>query len=674
MKSSTFAPSQPGLRLARLAAASLLALLAAQTHAAGDGSSASTAKRAVEASQSSKVAKAAEAKQAPKRYSIEQFMATTAINGASFSADEKRILFSSNVTGIFNVYSQDVAGGAPRALTSSTTDSHYAVSYFPQDDRVLFTRDKGGNEQNHLFVRELDGREQDLTPGDKLKASFAGWTPDGSAFYVSSNERDPKFFDLYRYDAKTYARTLIYKNEAGYEVSEISRDGRWIALEKINTTADSDVYLFDTQTQQLKHLTPHDAKKESISYRAATFTPDSRQLILQTNAGAEFTRLQQYELATGKTSELEKADWDIAYTYFSQDGRYRVTGVNADASIRLSVKEQVNGQERPVALPSLPGGEVRGVQFSRSGAKMAFYLNGDRSPSNLFVYDFAGKQVKQLTQSLSKEIDPADLVDARIVRFKSFDGMVIPSVYYQPKEASATNKVPAVLLVHGGPGGQTTRGYSALAQYLANHGYAVLGINNRGSSGYGKSFFTADDGKHGREPLWDCVEAKTYLASTGVIDPDRIGIMGGSYGGYMTLAALAFRPEAFKVGIDIFGVSNWLRTLESIPPYWESFRQALYQEVGDPARDRDFLIATSPLFHAKEIKRPLMVIQGANDPRVIKPESDEIVEAVKKNGVPVEYLVFDDEGHGFSKKKNQIEANRRMLEFLDKYLKPGLSK
>jgi len=191
-----------------------------------------------------------------------------------------------------------------------------------------------------------------------------------------------------------------------------------------------------------------------------------------------------------------------------------------------------------------------------------------------------------------------------------------------------------------------------------------------GSSGYGKSFFTADDGKHGREPLWDCIEAKTYLAGTGVVDIERIGIIGGSYGGYMTLAAMAFRPEAFKVGIDIFGVSNWLRTLEAIPPYWESFRKALYQEVGDPVKDRDFLVATSPLFHAKEIKKPLMVIQGANDPRVIKPESDEIVAAVKANGVPVEYLVFDDEGHGFSKKKNQIEANRRMLAFLDRYLRP----
>jgi dipeptidyl aminopeptidase/acylaminoacyl peptidase len=246
---------------------------------------------------------------------------------------------------------------------------------------------------------------------------------------------------------------------------------------------------------------------------------------------------------------------------------------------------------------------------------------------------------------------------------------VVPSIYYKPKGASASNKVPAVIYVHGGPGGQTTRSYSAMIQYLVNHGYAVLGINNRGSSGYGKTFFTADDGKHGREPLWDCIEAKTWLASQGYIDPQRIGIMGGSYGGYMTLAAMAFRPEAFKVGIDIFGVSNWVRTLESIPPYWESQRTALYGEIGDPVKDKEMLVATSPLFHAHHIRKPLMVIQGANDPRVIKPESDEIVEAVRKNKVEVEYIVFPDEGHGFSKKKNQAEANARILAFLDKHLK-----
>jgi dipeptidyl aminopeptidase/acylaminoacyl peptidase len=602
-----------------------------------------------------------------KPYTIEQFMATTSVRGASFSQDERRILFSSNATGIFNVYSQSVDGGEPVALTSSTTESHYAVGYFRNDDRVLFTRDQGGNENFHLIVRELDGSERDLTPGDKVKAGFTGWSRDGDAFFVTTNERDARYIDVYRYDAKTYARTLIYQNNDGNAVFDVSGDGRWVALGKTNTTADSDVYLYDTQSKETKHLTPHQGV---ASFSATDFDPESKTLLILSNEGSEFQRLIAYDLASGQKRDLEKADWDIAYSSYSRDGRYRVTGVNADASLELRIVQTADN--KPVVLPKLPGGELRGVTFSKSSQRMAFYLNGDRSPSNLYVYDFGTKQVKQLTRTLSKDIDPEELVEGRIVRFRSFDGMVIPSVYYEPKEASPTNKVPAVVMVHGGPGGQTTRGYAAMVQYLVNHGYAVLGINNRGSSGYGKTFFTADDGKHGREPLWDCIEAKTYLAGTGVIDPERIGIMGGSYGGYMTLAAMAFRPEAFKVGIDIFGVSNWLRTLESIPPYWESFRKALYLEIGDPVKDKDFLVATSPLFHAKEIRKPLLVIQGKNDPRVIKPESDEIVDAVKKNGVPVEYVVFEDEGHGFSKKKNQIEANQKMLEFLDKYLKPGL--
>ncbi|WP_422013031.1 prolyl oligopeptidase family serine peptidase [Roseateles sp.] len=601
-----------------------------------------------------------------KRYTIEQFMATVNIGGASFSADESRILFHSNESGIFNVYAMPVGGGKPVQLTNSKTDSHYAVGYFPKDDRFLYTRDQAGNELNHLYVRELDGSERDLTPGEKLKARFVDWNGDETAFYVATNERDPKFFDLYRYDAKTYARTLVFKNEGGWQGMDISRDGRWLALGKTNTTADSDVHLADLKSGEIKHITKHQGVAQ---YSAQEFDPQSRELLMTSNDGGEFTRVVAYEMATGKTREVEKADWDVVYSYYSRDGRHRVTGVNADASIALRLYR--DGQ--PIALPKLPGGEVRGVAFSRSGKRMAFYVNGDRSPSNLFVADVGTNAApRQLTQSLSKDIDPAELVDASIVRFKSFDGMVIPSVYLQPKEASPTHKVPAIVFVHGGPGGQTMRGYSALMQYFANNGYAVLGINNRGSSGYGKTFFTADDGKHGREPLWDCIEAKTYLASTGVIDPERIGIVGGSYGGYMVLSAMAFRPEAFKVGIDIFGVANWIRTLESIPPYWEAQRAALYQEIGDPVKDRDFLMATSPLFHAKEIRKPLMVIQGANDPRVIKAESDDIVAAVKKNNVPVDYLVFDDEGHGFSKKKNQIEGNRRMVEFLDKYLKPGL--
>ena len=197
--------------------------------------------------------------------------------------------------------------------------------------------------------------------------------------------------------------------------------------------------------------------------------------------------------------------------------------------------------------------------------------------------------------------------------------------------------------------------------------------NNRGSSGYGKTFFQADDRKHGREPLWDCVSAKTYLASQPWVDPERIGIMGGSYGGYMVLAALAFRPEVFAVGVDLFGVANWFRTLASIPSWWEAQKQALYAEIGDPVKDKKMLEDNSPLLHASEIRKPLLVVQGANDPRVIKEESDDIVAAVKKNGVPAEYVLFPDEGHGFGKKKNEIVADRAILEFLDKYLKGSTS-
>lgn len=612
-----------------------------------------------------KQAKAAPGK-APKRYTMEQFLQTTSIAGASFSADERRVLFSSNESGIFNAYVMPVAGGKAEPLTKSAETTR-AISFFPSDDRILYSRDIGGNENDHIYVRELDGSEKDLTPGEKVKASFEGWSPDGNWFYVATNERDARMFDLYLYNAKSYERRMVFKNESALDIAAVSRDGKWIAFNKTNTTIDGDIWLFDVAKGELKNITPHTG---NIAYSAQAFDPASQKLLLLSDEGSEFARIKTYDLAGGKFEELEKADWDVFFTYFSRDGRYRVTGINQDAA--TVVKVTTWPDNKPVNLPKgLPVGEMRNVVFSKSGSQMAFYINADRSPSNLFVLDLKAGKAKQLTQSLSKEINPNDLVDSQVIRFKSFDGMTIPAIYWKPKEASATNKVPAVVMVHGGPGGQARRGYNAIIQHLVNNGYAVLDINNRGSSGYGKTFFAADDGKHGREPLWDCIEAKTWLAATGHVDIEKIGIMGGSYGGYMVLSALAFRPEAFKVGVNIFGVSNWVRTLESIPPYWESFRKALYTEIGDPVKDREFLMATSPLFHAKEIKRPLIVIQGANDPRVIKAESDDIVEAVKKNGVPVEYVVFPDEGHGFSKKKNNLEANKRILQFLDKHLKKG---
>ena len=602
-----------------------------------------------------------------KEYTIEQFMNTVRIGGSSFSSDEKSILFHTNKTGIFNVYSVPVSGGAAAQLTNSTKESTFAVSYFPKDTRFLYTYDRGGNENSHLYLRELDGTEHDLTPGDKVKANFLDWSHDRKSFFYSTNERDARFFDIFEMPIDTFKPALIYKDEQGLQVSTISNDKKYIAFQKNGaSTADSDIFLYNTATKEMKNITAHTG---DVGNGAEAFDVNSKYLYYLTDAGSEFKYVARYDVATGKSDVVEKTPWDVSYTYFSNNGKYRVTAINEDARTKIKIYDTATG--KLVSLPQLPNADITGVNISPSEKLMTFYLNGDRSPSNLYVYDFVTKKATKLTDSLNPEINQADLVDSQVIRYKSFDGVEVPSILYKPKGASSTSKVPALVLVHGGPGGQTRVGYSPLTQYLVNHGYAVLGVNNRGSSGYGKTFFTSDDGKHGREPLWDCVEAKKYLASLGYVDERKIGIAGGSYGGYMVLAALAFKPQEFAVGVDLFGVSNWVRTLQSIPPYWESFRKSLYKEIGDPSTDLENLRAVSPLFHADNIVKPLIVLQGANDPRVIKPESDEIVDNIKKRGGVVEYVLFDNEGHGFTKKANEIRAYKAILDFLDRYLKNG---
>lgn len=600
----------------------------------------------------------------PRQYTIEQFMDTVRIGGGSFSPDEKEILYHSNQSGIFNVYTVGTSGGTARQLTNSTKESTFAVSYFPNDSRFIYTYDKGGNENNHLYLGG-EGAERDLTPGEKTKANFLGWSHDFKTFFYSTNERDARFFDVYEMNPVDMKASLVFKDETGYSLSDISNDKRYLAFNKSgDSTTDADIYLFDITTKEMRNITPHQGE---IAFNAQSFDPQSRFLYYTTDEGGEFQYLKRYELATGKSADVEREPWDIWTTYFSRNGKYRVTVVNRDARTVIKIYDTATGKQ--VTLPKLPDGDITGVTISPSEKRMAFYLNGDRSPANLYVYDFATRKATKLTNSLNPAISATDLVEAENIRYKSFDGMEVPAILYKPLQASDTAKVPALVLVHGGPGGQARRGYKAQVQFLVNHGYAVLDVNNRGSSGYGKTFFVADDRKHGREPLWDVVEAKKYLQSLGWVDQSKIGVMGGSYGGYMVLAALAFKPEEFAVGVDIFGVSNWVRTLQSIPPYWEAFKKSLYKEIGDPTTELDMLKASSPLFHADKIRRPLIVLQGANDPRVIKPESDEIVEAVRKSGVPVEYVVFDNEGHGFTKKANEIRANKAILEFLDLHLR-----
>jgi len=585
------------------------------------------------------------------KYTIEQFMNTVSIGGSSFSSDEQTLLFSSNKSGIYNAYTLPVTGGEPTQLTHSTDDAIFALSFFPEDNRILFSSDKGGNEITHIYLRNEDGTVQDLTPEEKARSLFYGWSFDEKSFFFGSNKRDARFMDTHEMDIETLTPQMVYQNDTGYELGAISRNKRYFAFAKPITTSNSDMFLYDTQTQEMKHLSPHEG---DVVYNPQTFSPDSKSLYYLTDEDSEYAYLKRYDIESDQSETVEQANWDIWFTYFSRNGKYRVLGINEDAQTVIKVYDTATNQ--PLQLPELPGGNISSVNISKSENLMSFYFNGSRSPNNLFVYDFDTGGYTQLTDTMNPEINMDDLVEAEVVRYPSFDGLEIPAVYYKP-HFKPGEKVPALVMVHGGPGGQARIGYRPITQYLVNNGYVVIDVNNRGSSGYGKTFFKMDDQKHGD------------VDSTGYVDENKIGVIGGSYGGYMVLAALTFRPDEFALGVDLFGISNWVRTLESIPPWWESFKEALYAEMGNPETDLDKLRAKSPLFHATNITKPLMVLQGSNDPRVLKVESDEIVEAVKKNGVPVEYIVFDDEGHGFVNKDNEIKGYKAILDFLSKYLK-----
>ncbi len=606
-------------------------------------------------------------KPAPKvtEYSIDQFYKNIQIGGGEFNADETKLLVTSDKSGIANVYEISIADSTMRQLTQSTVESLWGIDYIYGTNQILYSADKGGNEINHIYLLKEDGSVQDLTPAENEKAGFAGWSRDKKTMYYTSNKRDPQFFDFYKMSVTDWKPMLIYQYKDGLDIAGLSDDEKTLALQKTITTSENQLFLFDRASGKMTEISDPATPGQ---YGSSGFSRDGKYFFYITDAGKEFAYLVEYEISTGTRKTLFESNWDVMYSYVSRNEKYRVIAINEDGKNTLVIRDNATGES--VDFPQIPDGDVQAVNISDSEKWMRLSVGTSKAPANIYVYNFDTKELKKLTETLNPEINPGDLVSAEVVRFKSFDSLDIPAVYYKPLTAARKNKVPALVWVHGGPGGQSRVGYSALIQYLVNHGYAILAVNNRGSSGYGKTFYKMDDRNHGDTDLKDCIWGKEWLQTQDYIDTAKIGIIGGSYGGFMTMAAMTSAPDEFKVGVNLFGVTNWLRTLKSTPSWWASFRNALFQEMGDPfTADSVRLYNISPLFHAEKVKNPVMVLQGANDPRVLQVESDEMVAAVKKNNVPVEYVVFSDEGHGFVKKENEIKGYGQVLEFLDKYLK-----
>ncbi|MCC7266424.1 MAG: S9 family peptidase [Caulobacteraceae bacterium] len=598
-----------------------------------------------------------------RRYSIEQLLKVDGFGGLSFSPDNSKIAVSSKRTGISNIYVMPTAGGPLEPLTSSTKETIGLIGYFPRDERLLYSSDQGGNELAHIYARETDGQVRDTTPCARCVARFVDWAQDGQSFFVMTNERNPRYFDLYEVSAKDYARRLIFTNDLAYQVRAVSPDRRYVALSRIVDNASTPTYVFDTREQKVRQITPD---RPGISSMPHAFAPEGAVLFYTTDEGREFKALVREDLATGERRIVLAPEWDVQAAGFTRDGRYLLASVNEDARSKPYVFDARTLE--PVDVGDLAAKGNAGVIFA-DDAPLALVVRSDGStPGDIYLRDLRTKADKRLLTPMPADVDQADLVAGEVVRFASYDGVKAPGILYVPKDAKTGDRRPAVIHVHGGPGDESRIGYRPQVQYLVNHGYVVFEINNRGSSGSGKTFYHMDDRRHGDADLDDVVAAKKMLVETGFVDGDKIAISGQSYGGYMVLAALTFRPEAFAAGIDLYGVSNWPRLLKATPPWWEDLRRLLFTEMGDPEKDAAYLERISPFYHADQIKRPLLVLQGANDPRVLPQESEDIVAKVRANGVPVEYVVFPDEGHGFRKSANQAVAYRAMKDFLDEHL------
>lgn len=603
--------------------------------------------------------------QATGRYSLEQFMKTVSVGGGFLDKNENRLLISSNETGVFNVFSIDIESCEKTQLTNFTSGAANALAYFPNDDRILYSFDKNGRQNFHIYVRHPDAGDQDLTLGEGTRENFITFSDDGKYFYTTNNSRDPLFFDLYEWDAATLESKLLLENKERWLITSVSPDRRLLVMVKTKTNLDSDIYLFDAaKGGEPTVITPHEGE---TAFSTPTFSKDGRYVYYKSNDNHDFAYLKRYSLESETHEEVLKTDWDVEFFGFSPKGTYLFIGVNEEGDTRVKIEHVQTGEL--LTFPDLPPGQISGVRFSASEKLISFLHGSSKMPNNLYVYDTESKQLRRLTDTLNSEIDPGDLAEAELIHFQARDGLLIRGYLFKPNEGSSKNRVPALLWVHDGPGFQTRPVYNAELQFLINCGYAVFAVNQRGSGGYGKAFLAADDRRYGREPLWDCVDAKNYLCGLDWVDPDKIGIMGFSLGGYMVLAGLAIQPDEFAVGVDLFGVCNVLRMLESLPKTWARVRQSFYFEFGDPMLDEQELRQISPYFHADKIKKPLLILHGARDMFVATEDVEQMVSTIKSKGGVVELVVFPDEATGFSSVENHIKGFEAVIKFLDKHLK-----
>ena len=600
-------------------------------------------------------------------FSIEKLYSSRFVGGSSWSPDNKTVVFITNISGRNNLWLVPSEGGWPSQLTVSDQRQIDPV-WSPNGKWIAFSSDHDGDEQWDLFmVSPLSGEVVNLTKTPEVAEEGAAWSPDSRYIAYLSKPRQSSTFEINVMDVLTQRYRSLTKatpKEFGNFRPLWSRDGKWIAYTQIHATGkDSSIFLADASTGKATLLTPHN---DEHTYEATAFSPDGKYLLITSNAtGYENAGL--LEIATKKIAWLTNEKWEVESSSFSPDGRHITWTGNVDGNTHIFVYDLADQHANSLPLPKgvnlLAGGVT---SFSSDGQRLLYYHNGPTSPNDLWSYDFSTKQSKQLTYSLLAALSPEDMVEPFLVHYPSRDGKwQISAWVYVPHNAPRDQTHPAIVYVHGGPQSQTVNNFNRIVQFLANQGYVVIAPNYRGSSGYGKQFMDANRFDMGGGDLQDVLAAADWIQRTGYVDPKKLVIMGGSYGGYMSMMALTKSPETWAAGVSIVPFVNWFTEVQNEDPLLREYDLAT---MGDPVKNKSLWEDRSPINFVDRVKAPVLLLAGGNDPRCPKSEALQVADVIKRGGGRIDFKVYENEGHGFARVENQIDAYSRVAEFLKKYV------
>jgi dipeptidyl aminopeptidase/acylaminoacyl peptidase len=567
-----------------------------------------------------------------------------------------KLRFIADYTGVPQVWELDRGKGWP-AQVSFTQDRITLIKHLNGSSDLIIGMDTNGNEKQQLYLLKKDSKLLELTNSPEHIHRYGGCSPDGKWIAWSSNRRNPACFDIYIQNLETTKSRLVYSENGLFLPLKWTPDGNSLLIEKTNTPLDNDLGILDISTGRANWITKHSGE---ASFKHVHFNKDGTHLYLLSNKDREFFGLACINLTTKHFEWMEHGEWDFENLEMNHDKDKLAFTIN-EGGISKGIILDLNTSN--LYSWKTPLGVISKMKFSPDNQKLAYEFNGPAHPSDIWELDLMTIQAHRLTYVSRSPALKDKLIEPEFITYHSFDNLQIPAFYYEPKNTS--KKLPVVLYIHGGPESQSRAVYSSIHQYLVNEGYAVCIPNIRGSTGYGKAFTHLDDVQKRMDAVKDLVNLVEWLKRNKNIDADKIAIMGGSYGGFMVLAAISHFPMYWSAAIDIVGMSSLRTFLETTSPWRKKQREA---EYGTIERDGEFFDRIDPLNHTNRIITPLLVLHGENDPRVPIEESEQMVRKLKDQSHPIEFIRFDDEGHKFEKLKNKKTAYTEMVQFLNRYI------